>query len=260
MNFKGIIKTAERLSIDNSPAILTGIGAVGTAATAYLTGKASFIAAQLIHDAQHDEDLKETGHDLTKREKVELVWKEFVVPVSAGTITIASIVYANRVSTKRAAALAAAYTLSDKAFGDYKEKVVEKLGIKKEQAARDELAQEKVDKNPSSKNQIFVTGNGDVVCYDLYTGRYFNSSMESLRKAENEVNLYVIHNGRARLNDLYNHLGLSNIKMGDEVGWTPDRPLDIEYSTTMTDDSRPAISIDYQVTPIRICVVDQDYS
>lgn len=251
MNFAELLKRAEKLTVDNSPAILTALGVTGTLTTAYLTGKATFKAAKIIEDEQFRLNLHNQGHDLERKEKLALVWKTYLPPALAGSFTVTAIICANRIGNKRAAAMAAAYSISEKAFSEYKEKVVEKLGAQKEQKARDELAQERVDRNPVGKQEIYITGGGDVLCYDLYTGRYFQSSMESMKKAMNEVNLQVINHGFACLNDFYAGLGLALTKIGEEVGWDLEKPLEITFSTTMSDDDRPCICIDYIVVPIR---------
>lgn len=252
MDLSKLIRQAEKFTVDNSPSILTALGVTGTLTTAYLTGKASFKSADVINKEQFKINLHELHrHDLTFKEKVRLVWTYYIPPTVAGAGTVAAVICANRISSKRAAAMAAAYSISEKAYAEYKEKVVEKLGAKKEQTARDEIAQQRVDANPVGKNEVIITGGGEVLCYDLYTGRYFFSDMESLRRAENEVNLYVLHNDYATLNDFYRYIGLPNTKAGEEVGWTTDMTLEIIYSTTMSENNKPCISIDFKVTPIR---------
>lgn len=251
MTLTELLQRAEKFAVDNSPTILTTIGVTGTLTTAYLTGKASFKATRLIQEEQFRLNLHNKSHELEPREKAQLVWKVYLLPVGTGAFTIAAIVCANRIGNRRAAAMAAAYTISEKAFSEYKEKVIEKLGEKKEQTYRDEIAQDRVDRDPVGKTQVVITGGGEVLCYDVYTGRYFLSSMETLKKAMNDVNLQIINHNYATLNDFYVALGLANTKIGEEVGWSLERPLEIEYSTTMSDDDRPCIAVDYIVVPIR---------
>lgn len=252
MTLTSLLKRAEKFSTDNSPTILTAIGVVGTLTTAYLTGKASFEAARIIEFERNEELFKEKGSpEFDLKQKVKFVWKEYIPAVGTGAVTVSAIIFANRINSKRAAAMALAYSVTEHAFEEYKEKVVERLGQKKEQTVRDELAQEQINRNPVGKHEVIVTGGGDVLCYDTYTGRYFQSSMETLRKAENEVNFYVLHNDFATLNDFYRYIGLSTAAVGEEVGWTCDQALQIEFSTTMSDDSRPCIVINYLVSPIR---------
>jgi hypothetical protein len=53
------------------------------------------------------------------------------------------------------------------------------------------------------------------------------------------------------LNDFYNLLGVKGSKLGDDLGWTQVNKLDVRYSTTLTDDGRPCVVIDFRKEPIR---------
>lgn len=250
MNLTKLLKTAEKFTVDNSPTILTAVGVVGTVATAYLTHKATFSAT--LEMTERDSAKKIKGEPpLTRTEIVKHTWMYYLPPVASGTITIGAIIFANRISTKRAAALAAAYAISEGRLSEYKEKMVEKLGVNKEQKARDEIAQSHIDRNPVGKNEIIVTGGGEVLCFDKYTGRYFVSSMEALRKAENDINFYILNNDYANLNDFYRLIGLPTVPVGEEVGWTPEFNFEILYSTTISENGKPCIVTDYQVCGVR---------
>lgn len=255
MNIHEIVKTAQKLAADNAPAILTAIGVTGSLTTAYLTGKASFRAAEILQEveAQHQLDnvqYKDLG-PMTVKTKAQLVWKLYVPAAATAAMTVTAIVGANRIGTRRAAAMAAAWSLSEKGFSEYKDKVVEKLGVNKDQAVRDEIAQDRVKANPVSQNQVVFTGNGDVLCMDAYSGRYFQSSMEAMKKAQNDTNYEIINNRYASLSDLYNRLGLDNTKMSDDMGWNSDKLLEMTFTTTMTDEDRPCIVMDFAVAPVR---------
>jgi hypothetical protein len=249
-----LFKQIEKLIVDNSPVILTAIGVVGTVTTAYLTGKASFEAAEIINDNKPwdtNEYNKPVPESLTSKDKFQLVWKCYIPPVASGASTIAAIICANRISTSRAAALAAAYTLSEKRIGEYKDKMAEKLGVTKEQKARDEIAQERVDAHPVGQSQIIITGTGDVLCYDSPSDRYFRSNAEAIRRVENDINAQVIHEETVPLSDLYSLLKIPAPRFSEEVGWTIEKMLDIQLSTTMSEDNQPCLCIDYAYIPIR---------
>lgn len=248
---KHMLNVAEKFTVDNSPQILTAIGVTGTITTAYLTAKATFKAADKIAFEQVALDKHDKSHELSNKEKAKIVWTLYLPPAVAGTATVVCIIGANRIGSRRAAAMAAAYSLSQKGFEEYKEKVIEKLGKNKERAARDEIAQEHVDRNPVGKNEIIVTGGGEVLCYDKYTGRYFVSSMEALRKAENDINFYILNNDYANLNDFYRLIGLPTVPVGEEVGWTPEFNFEILFSTTISENGKPCIVTDYQVCGVR---------
>lgn len=167
-------------------------------------------------------------------------------------MSVACIIAANRIGTKRAAALAAAYSISERAFTEYKEKVVERLGQQKEQTLRDDIAQDRINRNPPNESSIIITGSGEVLCFEQFTGRYFHANMESLKKAQNDVNHSILTSGSsASLTDFYNAAGLPATSYSDEVGWNLDNLLDLKFSTVLTDDGKPCLAIDYKHIPIR---------
>ena len=252
MNLTEYVKRAEKFTVDNSPLILTAIGVTGTLTTTVLVSRVSFKVG-LDVNAGHYEPIMEGREPEVYDFKglVRTYWKEYIPPAGLAVITVASIICANRIGTRRAAAMAAAYTISERAFEEYREKIVEKIGDKKERDARDEIAQERVDRSPIGKTEVIITGGGDVLCFDAYTGRYFYSNMETLKKAQNDVNYSILNNAYASLNDFYNNVGLANIEVGEEVGWNYSDQLELIFSTTLSDDQRPCISISFQVMPIR---------
>ena len=249
MDFSNLARRALKLTSDNSPVILTALGVAGTITTAVLTGRASFKAAGIIQDKQLAFDLAGHGRELEPREKFESVWKIYIPPASTAVLTIACIILANRIGTRRAAALAAAYAISEKAFEEYKVKVAEKIGQKREQAVRDELAQERVTADPSSK--MVVIASNKVLFYDAYTGRYFESDMETVRKAVNDTNHQVLNDFYASLSDFYDRIGLTKTELSEEMGWNTDKLLELDYSAVLADDGRPCISISFNIAPIR---------
>lgn len=230
---------------DNSTTILTAMGVGGTVATAYLTGRATFRAAEIL--AEEDmEELKE----LDKLDKVKKVWQLYIPPASMGIITIASIIAANRISSRKIAALVVASGISDRALNEYKAKVVEKFGERKETTIRDEIAQERVLATPANSREIVLAGTGEVLCFDMLTGRYFQSTVEEIRRAENRVNYEMIHFMHASLSMFYEEIGLPPTPYTDSVGWNMNNHMEVKLSTVMSTDNRPCIAIDFSKQPL----------
>lgn len=242
-------KHVERVAVDNSPAILTAVGVTGTVTTAIFASKASFKAADIIREMESEEG---TPEDPKQRlvERTKATWQLYIPAVGVGTATIACIVFANQIGTRRAAAMAAAYSMSEKAFTEYREKIVEKIGETKEQEARDEIAQERVERNPLG-SQVIVMNDREVLCFDQYTGRYFNSTMETIKQAQNRINYRMIRENYASLNDFYDYIGLEWVPTGDDLGWNSDQMLEISFTTVLSDDQRPCIAIDFHTVPVR---------
>lgn len=259
MSIASLAKNLERFTVAKSPAILTAIAVTGTVTTAVLASQASFKAARLIQDeeARHIVEGKadHVPHDeayvLETADKVKLVWTLYIPAASTCITTIVAMIAATQIGTRRAAAMTVAYSMTEKAFGEYREKIVEKLGEKKEEAARDELAQERVDRHPlSASKQVVIVGANEVLCFDQHSGRYFNSSMEQIKKAQNDTNFQILNDTYASLNDFYERIGLPMVPTGEELGWNGDRPLDVFISTVLSEDQQPCLSIDFTSVPI----------
>lgn len=255
MDLARLLKRFEKFTIDNSPSILAAFGATGTLTTAYLTGKATLRAAEVVKREQerinpsHRDDYDELV--MTNQDVVKLVWKLYIPAAASATVTIAAIIGSSQISNRRATAMAAAFSALDQGFSEYKEKIVEKIGETKERAYRDEIAQDRVTKNPPNENVVIITDDGDVLCYDHFTGRYFKSSMEKLKQAENEINHTILHQDYASVSDFYDLIGLPATSYSEEVGWNHDRLLELVFSTVMSTDNRPCIAIDFDVLPYR---------
>lgn len=244
MSLHTIIVKSEKLISDNSPLILTGIGAAGVLTTAYLTGKSSIRAYQILED--HEINVK---MDLARKEKFFLVWKEFIPPAGSAAVTIGAIILANRIGTRRAAALAVAYTVSERGFQEYREKVVEQIGKKKETAIRDEIAQDQVTRAGVSRDSVII-GGGKCIFMDARSGRTFWSEMEDVKSAINAINYKINGSVYASVNDFYEKVGLPRLPDGDDFGWT-NALMDVHFTTTITDDNMPCFQMKFTVEPIR---------
>jgi len=249
MTFQTLASSAQKMIGDNSPLILTGIGAAGVITTAILTGKASIKATRVLDVYRYDQDPKAEMF-ITKKQAAGHVWKLYIPPVATGIVTVGAIIMANRIGTRRAAAMASAYVLSQEAFLEYKDKVVEKLGESKERAIHDDIAQDRVNANPVTEHSIVVTDGGNSLCYESLSGRYFNSSMEEMKAAQNNLNHHILRHQYASLTEFYDLLGLDRTGLSDDIGWSSDEMLELTFTSTIASDGRPCLVMQYQVAPL----------
>jgi hypothetical protein len=257
MNF-GVLaiaaKRAEQLISNNSPVLLTAAGVTGVLSTAYFAVKGAFQAKDIIdkENAFLENEREEHGQDNPKslefKDKVVLTWKCYIPTGLSAAMSITAIVAANRIGTKRATAMATAFSLSEKALVEYKDRVKEKFGERKEQAIRDEIIQERVNRTPLANKEVFV-GPGDVLCFDARSLRYFASSMEKIRRAENQFNHEVIHNTYAPLSYFYELIGLEPTGESDEVGWNTDELLEVGTSSGLAENGNPYLAIVFNTRP-----------
>lgn len=245
-DFARFFKNAKTAISAHSPEILMGIGIAGMVTTTVLAVGATPKALKLIEKAK-----QEIGTDtLTPAETVKVAWKCYIPAAVTGVSSIVCLIGSSRVNAKRNAALATAYKLSETALSEYKEKVVEVLGEKKEQAIRDKIDQDHLDKDPVSKKEVIITGRGSSLCYDYQSGRYFDSDIESIKRAVNEINRRMLVHDYVSLNEFYDELGLAHTRTGDELGWRIDRGyIQEQFSSGISEDGRPCLVLSYSVAP-----------
>lgn len=239
MNISTIFNNAVKAFKSNSPEIFTGLGIAGVLSTSYLVGKASFKAAEM---------LEPEALDLPNKEKVKIIWKCYIPAGISGSLTIAAIFGASKVSGRRTAAAVTAYSITERAFSEYKEKVVEQIGKGKEQKIRDELAQDRVTQTPPSSREVVILGKGNVLCCELFTRRYFRSDMETLRRAQNDINAKIINELYVTLDEFYDLLGLSFTSVSSNIGWDSNRLMELSFSTVLSDEGEPCLAFDYNYT------------
>lgn len=221
MNKQTLSKIARdvKLSLSKrSPEILMGIGIAGMITTTVLAVKATPKAILLIEDRKDELEVE----TLTPLETVKTTWKCYIPAAVSGTMSIVCLIGSNSVNARRNAALATAYKLSETAFAEYRDGVVETIGEKKEKTVRDKVSEKQIKENPVNKTDIIVTGKGKTLFFDPLSHRYFYSSIEKIRRAENilnkEINTDPFDAGRT-VNDFYTEIGIPTTATGDALGW-----------------------------------------
>ena len=155
-NLANLMSNTRQFANKHSPEILTGIGIAGMITTTVLAVRATPKALELLEEKKNEDWVDE----LSPLEVVKAAWKPYVPAAVTGIASVACLIGASSVNAKRNAALATAYKLSETALSEYREKVIETIGEKKEKTVRDKVAEERVKKNPVSKSEVVVTNNG----------------------------------------------------------------------------------------------------
>lgn len=248
MNKKDIKKFISNMGVridKRSPEILAGIGIAGMLTTVVLAVKATPKALTLIDEASNEKNA-----DLTKGEVVKVAWKPYVPAIVTGVMSTTCMIGSVHIGYRRIAALSTAYKLTETAFSEYKEKVVETVGEKKEKAVHEKIAKEKLEKNPVSKSEIIMTNSGETLCYDAISGRYFKSDIEKIKKAINEANRQLTYDMYISLNEFYDAIGLAPTAIGEDLGWNMDDGLiDIDFGSQIADNGQPCLVLNYSIVP-----------
>lgn len=244
LNLSTLTKEVTRYFSKNSTAILTGLGIAGIGATVISTVSATIDAVDKIEKYE-----EETGtEDISKKEIVQVAWKSYIPTIGIAAATTACFIGAQQINTKRNMALATLYAMTNDSFKEYQEATIAKLGEKKEKEVQDEVSRKRLEEHPVSSSEVIIT-DGDTLCYDPWSGRYFRSSMEKIRGAVNTVNEDLKSELRMSLNDFYFLLNLPSTKCGDVTGWNIDKPMSVYFSSQIAENDEPCLVLNYHTEP-----------
>lgn len=247
-NITNFVRKVQSTLSKHSPEILTGLGIAGMVTTTILAVKATPKAMQLIEEKKEELQTEE----LTVVDTVKSTWKCYIPAAVTGVASTACIIGASSVNMRRNAALATAYKISETALSEYREAVVETIGEKKAEKVKERVAEKQLEKNPISNNQVVFTNNGETLCYDAWSGRYFKSDIEVIKKAENKLNrsMMMDMSGYLSLNEFYREIGLESTEAGDVLGWNiRDDLLKVHLYPKLVDEKTPCAVIDFDIPP-----------
>lgn len=264
MSFKNLMSFVTKMEMigeEKSPTIFTALGLAGLGISVYSAYKAGIKIDKIVKEKKEDlkdvdpED-KDTKRQVTKEMAMGIA-KEAAPVVVSTFATGFCIISAHKISAKRIAVLSAAYAISEGKLKDLSEKNIEILGEKKARSIKDAVVKDKMKKKDPGcpeRRDVYMTGRGDVLCMDLYTGKEFYSSYNKIESAINRLSADVVQENYVSLNDLFEHLELNfRPQMGDDFGWNVEDlvrgMLPITISAQVTDDGLPILCLDYDISP-----------
>lgn len=228
-----------------SPNILFGVGIVGVVGGTVLACRATLKMDTVLDEAAMRMDKvrnfepdrgiyteyteKDREHDLTLvrfQTGVKIV-KLYAPAVIVSGVGIAALTSSHRILTNRNTALAAAYTTLDKAFTQYRKRVIDKYGEEQDQEFRfDTEKAEITDPKTKKKKQITRIAPGEVSGYARFFDEYSPSwskdpevNLFFLKCQQNYVNDLLKARGHVFLNEVYDRLGMERSQAGAVVGW-----------------------------------------
>lgn len=257
---KELTSDAQKFIVRNSPKILIGLGIAGMITSTVLAVDATPKALKLIEEAE-DQKMEDQLNDgvkpteivetLTPVETVKATWKVYIPAMSVGFISIICLIASANISSKRVAALTATCQLSEAALMRYKDAVIETIGEKKAKEVKEKVADKQMESNKPVDAQVIITDTGTALCLDTLSGRYFRSDINTLRKAENELNRELQTDDYVSLNSYYDMINLPQTKLGDELGWSIDAggAVNLEIFAKIAEDGQPCLVIEYSSLP-----------
>ena len=250
----------------HSPEILIVTGIVGIVTSAVMACKATTKINDILEDTKsqvdkvhmvlEDESIsKEAYSEEDSKKDLAIIYaktglnfvKLYGPSILLGAVSIASIVTSNNILRKRNIALAAAYTVVDTGFKEYRGRVIERFGEELDKELKYNIKAENVketfiDEDGSEKTVDKTVEMTDPhACYSNYA-RFYDDGCKGWTK-DPELNLvflkqmqqYANDRLRARghlfLNEVYDMLGIPHSSAGQIVGWIydEDNPVGDNY-------------------------------
>lgn len=236
----------------HSPEILVVGGVIGGVVSTVMACKATTKAGEILEEKNKGLDAIKTCvedesieySEETRQKDLTLVYTQTGVKllklygpaITVGALSIASILTGHHILKKRNFALAAAYTMVDTSFKNYRKNTVERFGevidnellhgIKAQELEEiivDENGNEKIEKTIVETPNIGASPYAkffDEACYDWTKDPNFN--LMFLRKQQDYANDLLRTRGYVFLNEVYDMLGIPRIPDGQLMGWIYD--------------------------------------
>ena len=230
----------------HAPEILMGLGITGMFVTTIMAVKVTPKAVMLIEQRKQELGVEK----LKALDTVKTTYKCYLPAAAVATVSTGCLIGSSSTSIRRHAALATAYQMVKTGYDEYREKVVETIGEKKEAEVKEKVLKDKLDANPSNTKEIIFTGNGDTLCYDDVSGRYFKTDINVIKKAVNDMNYKMRLDNYVSLNEFYQAVGLDPIKIGYYIGWNIDRgQIELDPHSMLTKDDKPCYVVSFYNMP-----------
>lgn len=262
MNKQTLIRTTNKIGLilkKNSPKILMGVGIAGSVVSTVLACKATLKVKDIldeknetveqIHNCVEDKTLDYNEED--KKKDLTILYaqtgvklaKLYLPSIALGALSIASIISGYKILNKRNVALAAAYTVVDKGFKNYRKNVVERFGEEVDRELRHNIKAKQIEEKYIDKDGNEKTRKKKVyeIAEDKKPGegiseyaKFFDEwntdehskdpeyNLMFLRKQQDYANEVLKHQGYLFLNEVYDMLGIPRTQAGQVVGWIYD--------------------------------------
>lgn len=208
----------------NSSLLLTVGAVVGLGTTVYFVARGQMRADDILAERGKMVDLedKETKIVPGKKEVFDLTWQCYIPAAISTGVTLACIIGSQVISRKQIIGLMGTVGALTASRNQLEEAIREKYGDDALKELKKRMTMKQSD--PEEKT-VFVrviaeeTGNGDLLCYEGYSGRWFRSSREAVEEAEKTYNHELKENHYSSFNDLYDLFGIEESHFGNEYGY-----------------------------------------
>ena len=231
--------TLARLNVQkHAPTIGVVGGVIGIGVTAVLASRATLKAQdvmadhkKLVNDLNEARKLREENPDKVDYTNEDyardtaIVWtrtlfnlmRVYSPAIAVGIASASMIIASHKAMSNRVAAASAAYTVLQKTFDEYRERVEGRLSDEDKEKVQEKLKknlrEDKEYSNILHNTRLF--GEGHTTCWN----RDMRSNYQFLSAKQNYFNDMLQHRGYVFLNEVYEGLGFEAVPAGQMLGW-----------------------------------------
>ena len=258
MGFLSIVQSsADKLILwagAHSSALYTSIG-VGSGFGAMISGIAVTPEVTRKLDNEKAERRRRGEPKMTALELIKMVAPSYILPASLFGISATCFILNTIQAERKIATLAGLYSMSERGFEEYRNKVKEIFGDRKELKVRDEIAADKA--KASYQTAYILTGDGNYPCLDAWSNTKFKSSQLTIEKARIAVLDRLRNEMYISLEEVYEEMHLPIRKDQDgmplidrsDIGWNQDNPPEFVYTYTGDSNGEPMMVISFMPPP-----------
>ena len=237
----------------NAPKVLTGISIASSIAASGFAIKGTILAVE-IEKARREKiekgEFPQPAHP--KWETVKAVWKCYIPMVTCLIVSVGTSVSGIEMSTARTALATTACKLTETAFTDYRNEVINQIGEDKEKEIRNNIAQKNAETpvQQQAPTTLVISPYDKILFYETLTGQIFTSDVTTVKDAFNKINYGLSHNYCDYIS-VMEYLGELGIDSHDEArGWNvTDGLLEPKMELDTTPDGRPCLRLSTTVPP-----------
>lgn len=257
--FNGLNRTFKRIGFtlkQHSPEILVVGGVVGVVASGVMACKATVKALPVIEESKrkldilHEameapealpenvtvQDCKDDTVKVLAHTTIDLA-KLYLPSFAVGVVSITAILAGHNITRKRNVALAAAYAGVDRAFKDYRGRVIERFGEDLDRELRFNIKEKEIEETVVNEDGTESTVTKTVQVVEDYDNsdyaKFFDAAsrnwtknaefnLKFLKKCQAMANDKLKADGYLYLNDVYKMLDIDTTEAGKVVGWVYD--------------------------------------
>ena len=209
-----------RMILRALPLVLTIASTVGVAVTGYLAAKGGKKAEDILETKEKMMELDR--ENLPLKEELKHTWKCYLPAVVTGALTAGCGIASRRLDVKEIAVLTGSCGYLAVNRKKLEDRAKSFIGEERLQKIKNEVTGEFLGDKKTPNVTVEATGNGQLLCFDAYSGRQFRSSKEAVDEGLELLKNRWDEGIDLSVNDYYDALDIYNTHFGHQFGWFND--------------------------------------